>query len=200
MSDELIIEDGPDRNRLRVKLTEYETNPLVDVRLWYKDKSSGEFKPSRKGISLTRNNYLAVRSAITDSHDKIIEHLRVNTAAKLSSAEHKVVKSSRSDQLQPIEQVSYSIEAIRPASQLYQVDFEGSEALVRLNSGHALVENNRNKVSSEDVFQQLATLITSLELAKIQSDGAELTSPSVVLELMMDRMNRISARIAKVNK
>ena len=35
---------------------EYEGNKFIDVRIYYMDKNSGEYKPTKKGISIMPNN------------------------------------------------------------------------------------------------------------------------------------------------
>ena len=47
-----------------VRLRAYEGHPLIDVRIWYQDKQTEEWKPSPKGISISVDHYEELRAAI----------------------------------------------------------------------------------------------------------------------------------------
>jgi len=51
---------------IRIQLKEYEGHKLIDLRVWYEDKETGEYKPTKKGISFNRNFALNVTKAITE--------------------------------------------------------------------------------------------------------------------------------------
>jgi hypothetical protein len=51
---------------IRIQLKEYEGHKLIDLRVWYEDKETGEYKPTKKGISFNRNFALNVTNAITE--------------------------------------------------------------------------------------------------------------------------------------
>lgn len=39
------------REQIRIEATEYKGQDLVDIRVYYQDQTSGEWKPSKKGIA-----------------------------------------------------------------------------------------------------------------------------------------------------
>ena len=43
------------REVIRVQRTQFKGYELVDVRVFYQDEDAGEYRPSRKGISLKQN-------------------------------------------------------------------------------------------------------------------------------------------------
>lgn len=51
---------------IRVARSEYKGKDLVDVRLFYLDKETGEYMPTRKGISITIDLIPKVIQALTD--------------------------------------------------------------------------------------------------------------------------------------
>ena len=48
----------------RIYVKEYEGYKFIDVRIYYMDKNSGEYKPTKKGISIMPNNAGEVIEAI----------------------------------------------------------------------------------------------------------------------------------------
>jgi|TARA_Y100000310_G_scaffold256448_1_gene264237 hypothetical protein len=51
---------------IRIQLKEYEGHKLIDLRVWYEDKETGEYKPTKKGISFNRNFAVNIANAITE--------------------------------------------------------------------------------------------------------------------------------------
>jgi hypothetical protein len=60
-----------DRQQVYVRLHVYEGNPLIDVRVWYEDKQTGEWKPSPRGIAVSVDLYDELRAAIEHVEDFI---------------------------------------------------------------------------------------------------------------------------------
>ena len=58
MNKENIIEQVPKNSTevYRISEKEYEGYRFIDVRIYYMDKNSGEYKPTKKGISIMPNN------------------------------------------------------------------------------------------------------------------------------------------------
>lgn len=198
MSDLTLIEDGPDRSRLRIQLTEFQGTPLLQLRYWYKDKKSGEFKPTRKGIALTRNNYLAVKSVISDFHDNVMNHLEFGGAKKVGAADLGEVKASQRRRTESISSYGVEVRPIRPMSKLYEVAFEGSSANLILNRNHPFVARFAEEGAWSSSASVISILFIALELSKIQSEDTELTAPSVTLEMLLDRLSRVLANLTKV--
>lgn len=197
MTDPIIlIEDGPDRKRMRVELTHYQNTPLLNVREWYKDKSSGELKPSRKGIALTRNNYLAVKSVIHMHHDKIMDHLRISANGDLSTADTSEIKATHGRRLQPISKIVWSISSFRPISSIYQIEFRGPVAEVIFNNAHPYISRVEKQANSNSKIDSIAEFIVGLELAKNQTLDEGLMEPSTLFELISDRTQRILTHLA----
>ena len=88
---EVLIEDGPDNKRLRIALRKFKGTPLLDVRYWYLDKKAQEFKPTGKGISLTRANYLGLRSIAVDHHDAVMGYLDIGSLAATHQGDNALV-------------------------------------------------------------------------------------------------------------
>ena len=66
MNKENIIEQVPKNSTevYRISEKEYEGYRFIDVRIYYMDKNSGEYKPTKKGISIMPNNVEEVINGI----------------------------------------------------------------------------------------------------------------------------------------
>ena len=65
-----LLEDGPAHKRLTLTLTEFGDARLLDIRYWYFDKKSGEYKSTRKGISLTGPKFNTIIGALVEKRDE----------------------------------------------------------------------------------------------------------------------------------
>ena len=55
----------------RIYEKEYEGYKFIDVRIYYMDKNSGEYKPTKKGISIMPNNVEEVINGILKAMEVI---------------------------------------------------------------------------------------------------------------------------------
>ena len=56
-----------------VAVKAYKGKPLIDIREFYNDKSTGELKPGKKGISLTSEQYIQLKSSLSEIDDALAE-------------------------------------------------------------------------------------------------------------------------------
>ena len=66
--EKTLLEDGPEGRRLTVKLTEFNGIHLLDIRYWYFDKKAGEYRSTRKGVSLTGPKYRSIIATLVDQN------------------------------------------------------------------------------------------------------------------------------------
>lgn len=63
-NNENIIEfEKNSREVIRLSLSEYKAKKLIDIRIWYLDKDD-EYKPSKKGLSLSIDKFDELKNAI----------------------------------------------------------------------------------------------------------------------------------------
>lgn len=62
-SDEPIFELSGKR---RVTVRKFRSSTLIDIREYYEDKASGEDRPGKKGISLTRDQYEKLKELLPE--------------------------------------------------------------------------------------------------------------------------------------
>lgn len=63
----------------RLTVRKWNSKLLIDIREYYKDKQSGDWKPGKKGISLTLEQYQVLRDVILDSNhawDQLIDSMK----------------------------------------------------------------------------------------------------------------------------
>lgn len=54
-----------------VEAKEFKGKKFVDVRIYYLDKNDDEYKPTKKGITLTVNTYEPLMRLITEAYQEI---------------------------------------------------------------------------------------------------------------------------------
>jgi len=54
-----------------IEAKEFKGRNFVDVRIYYLDKESDDWKPTKKGITLTKNTYEPLLKLITEAYQKI---------------------------------------------------------------------------------------------------------------------------------
>ena len=61
-----IIKDIPKSNTeiVRVEVSEFRGQKYLNLRIWYSDKESGEYKPSQKGIAVRPELYAELKEAV----------------------------------------------------------------------------------------------------------------------------------------
>ncbi len=83
--DELIAQFEKNATEVvRVSLREFRGRKLVDVRVYYTD-DEGEYRPTRKGISLAVDGYLDFRNAVARL-DKVLLDCKLITADDIEDA------------------------------------------------------------------------------------------------------------------
>ncbi len=71
MKEPIIIKDIPKNNGdiLRIEISEYKNVPYLNLRMWYTDKD-GELRPTKKGVAVTKEDYVLLKAAILDAEGK----------------------------------------------------------------------------------------------------------------------------------
>jgi len=56
---------------IRVEVSEYKGQKYLNLRVWYTDKASGEYKPTQKGVAIRPDMYEAVKEAILRAESEL---------------------------------------------------------------------------------------------------------------------------------
>lgn len=195
---EVLIEDGPDSKRLRIALTEFKGTPLLDIRYWYVDKKSKELKPTGKGISLTRANYLGLRSIAVDHHDAVMEYLDVGSIASSHGGDSSLIAEQIAKNQQSVKTVEFDIAPLKPSSKLYKVEYKGALATITLNKSHQFV---RSLSENEDVragqLDAIGKLIVSIDFSLMNIRAEGVISPSIVADQLEYDFTKFADRLSR---
>ncbi|MCB1306790.1 MAG: transcriptional coactivator p15/PC4 family protein [Leptospiraceae bacterium] len=56
---------------VRVEISEFKGQKYLNIRIWYTDKESGEYKPTQKGIAIRPDLYPDLKAAILAAEQEL---------------------------------------------------------------------------------------------------------------------------------
>lgn len=56
---------------IRVEISEYRGQQYLNIRIWYMDKNTEEYRPTQKGVSIRPELYSSLKEAILKAGDEI---------------------------------------------------------------------------------------------------------------------------------
>ena len=56
---------------VRVEISEFKGQKYLNIRIWYPDKESGEYKPTQKGIAIRPDLYPDLKAAILAAEQEL---------------------------------------------------------------------------------------------------------------------------------
>ena len=59
---------------LRIEITEFKGSKYLNIRTWYTDKESGEYKPTQKGVAIKPELYSELKQGIIDAETELSEN------------------------------------------------------------------------------------------------------------------------------
>lgn len=200
--DALLVEDGSPRKKLRATLRKYQNTPLLDLRYWYEDKTSKEYRPTSKGIALTKSNYLSVRSISIDHHDDIMEYLDVGSIDASGSGDQEAIHQSNAGKYGTVNEVQLELDFIKPSTSVYQVVYKGAVAHITLNKAHPFIRSIAGTSTAEstaDGLRKIAELLVAVDLSLKTQISSETSSPEIVSELFGFGLSRYARKIAEAS-
>lgn len=158
VSDRILGEEGPERNRTRFYLNSYEGNRLLDIRKFYRDRKTGEFKPKRQGINLNRDTFMELKRVLDRDEDLILEWLRIGHVPEEVLRYQQAQEEAKKKNFRLVGEVD--IEEVNNFRDLkmFDVRHEGGRDIVELNSAHAFVQS----ISEEELAKMTPTEIRGL--------------------------------------
>jgi len=57
---------------IRVEITEFKGTQYLNLRVWYTDAESGEYKPTKKGIAVKPELYQALKEAVLAAEEPLL--------------------------------------------------------------------------------------------------------------------------------
>lgn len=158
VSDRILGEEGPERNRTRFYLNSYEGNRLLDIRKFYRDRKTGDFKPKRQGINLNRDTFMELKRVLDRDEDLILEWLRIGHVPEDVLRYQQAQEEAKKKNFRLVGEVD--IEEVNNFRDLkmFDVRHEGGRDIVELNSAHAFVQS----ISEEELAKMTPTEIRGL--------------------------------------
>jgi len=205
MSDEydaLLVEDGSPRKKLRATLRKYQNTPLLDLRYWYEDKKTNEYRPTSKGISLTKSNYLSVRSISIDHHDDIMEYLDVGSIDANGAGDQEAINNSNAGKYGTVNEVHVELDFLKPSTAVYSVSYKGAVAHITLNKSHPFIQSaiGEATLDTEAVgIRKIAELLVAVDLTLKTQIEPDTISPDVLSDLFGFGLSRYSRKIAEAS-
>ena len=183
-----LVEDGPDRKKFRVMLDNYEGRNVLNIRYWYKDRSTGEFKPTRQGITITATNYLAFKSVISLHDEDVINHLNSGsqTAKQLSVAQKANVMAAA--EAQEVTKMELVVEPFRPATEMFKIEYEGGFARIIMNQRHPVSEYLELENAPRKTADMVAKILVALDLSFLSASQVKDASGAVVLGMLKQQL------------
>lgn len=186
LRERVLAEDGPERKRLVIRLTEYEQHRLLDLRYWYIHKPSGEFRPSNKGVMLTRSNYLTVKNVIERFHEEVMDWLGVGYVPE-HVAKYEKAQEKAAEETKYLPSSVTSSNEHRPNDPLFfEVEHTGGNDLTIFNTAHPFNEELETIAKDTPQGTELVHLISEMLVAYAKAkrglEEAAATHPSVLFD------------------
>lgn len=197
---EVLIEDGPDHKRLRITLKEFKGTPLLDVRYWYVDKKTKDLKPTAKGVSLTKANYLGLRSVAVDHHDSVMEYLDVGSVAVSHGGDSSLIAKQVAQKQQSVKSISIEFAILKPSYRLYDVEYKGGLAIITLNKSHLFVRTLSNRDDERNAqLEAIGKLLVSIDLSLMNMHVEGEISPSIVAGQFEYDLTKYANQVSREN-
>lgn len=183
-----LVEDGPDRKKFRVVLDNYEGRNLLNIRYWYKDRGTGEFKPTRQGITITATNYLAFKSVISLHDEEVINHLNSGSqsAEQFSASQKANVEAAAA--AQEVTKTELVVQPFRPASEMFKIEYNGGLARVIVNQRHYISEYLELENAPQHVIEMVSKIFVALDLSFFSAGQVKDASGAVVLGMFKQQL------------
>jgi hypothetical protein len=186
IEENIIASAGSKSNSLVIKKTEWEGQRMVDVRKYYYNKSKKEFSPTRKGISLTHDNFSFIKQALLEHEPEIQEWLCqdvsdavMKNADGQAQARQKAKSSSRKIKLKLSNWKS---------PEIFEFESEGGTVTLTYNESHRFHNSLRLALSSlspeqsDKVSHIIDSLLVSFGRAMHLCEDAPIISPDALLD------------------
>lgn len=194
-----LAEDGLKSKHLVIQLNEFEDNRFLDMRYFYFDKKDKEYKPTRKGISLTKSNYLMMKKVVEKNHEEVMDWLGVGYVP-----EH--VAEYQDKQEEQVELVKYMsigkldlfFEYEKRDPSFFRIDYLGGQNKLYINEGHPFGEKLSSIIKNENRNEELVHLLMNLLLMYSKSKDGLSGTVSIDPEVLFEQLEYDWANFLKV--
>ena len=186
MVDRVVGEEGPAGNRTTFTLTEYEGHKLFDIRKYYFARGSGEFKPTRKGISLNRDTFMELCRVLNTHKEDIIEYLAIGHIPEGMLRYQQANEEAKQKNFRLANEVEIEEVNMFRDEHLFHVQHQGGKDIVQLNLSHpfakAISESEIEKSTPEEIRHMFASMIAAFARARSLLLNSPASSPEILFD------------------
>jgi hypothetical protein len=182
IKDKTLAEDGTEKKKLVIRLTEYEGNRLLDLRFWYFNKKEGEWHRTRKGIMLNRENFICAKNAFEANDEEILDWLGIGYVP-----EH--VEKYATEQEEAVEKGAYAPDMVSASAveqprnpAFFEVVHRGGKTEVEYNESHPLLAKLKANGEDAATARLLTLLLASYHRAKERLGDSPATDASILFD------------------
>ena len=150
-TEHVILDSGSKRNCMRISLSEINGTPILNIRNYF--EKDGEMRPTKKGISISRNKFLDLAKVLNEKHEHIVSFLE-NTKNLEKFDEIFNKKSLALEGIKTVETANLNI-CPTPGRNISEVKYQGSSAVVNLDPNHKFIDKFSGSEACDEVLKKL---------------------------------------------
>ena len=181
MNDRVLAEDGPERKKLQIRLTEYEGNRLLDLRFWFFSRRDGEWQRTKKGIMLNRENFRCTRKTLNDYEHEILDWLGIGFVPEHVD-EYNKRQGKALEEMSVADEVTHSTNQNDRSGMIFEARHEGSSCEIVYNGAHPFVGQLESCGSGREAQALLDELFAAYSLAKEEMGDSPATDASILFQ------------------
>jgi hypothetical protein len=198
-----LAEDGPKSKHLVIQLNEFDDNRFLDMRYFYFDKNDQEYKPTRKGISLTKSNYLMMKKVVEKNHEEVMDWLGVGYVPEhVTEYQKQQEEQAKLVRYMTVGKLELFFENEKRDPGFFRVETLGGQSQLYINEAHVfgnkLASTIKNNNSDNSIIHLILNLLLMYDKSKDGLKGTVSIDPEVLFEqLEYDWANFLKAEYKK---
>jgi hypothetical protein len=161
----VILDSGSKKNCMRISLSEYNGTPILNIRNYF--EKDGEMRPTKKGISISRNKFLDLAKVFSE-HQEYIASFLENTSNLKYFDDVFIKKTEALDSVKTVETANLNI-GPTPGRNISEIKYSGSTANVKLDENHKFVRKYSGTDISDEILKSFF-LAVDLSLRLVADD------------------------------
>ena len=150
-TEHVILDSGSKKNCMRISLSEFNGTPILNIRNYF--EKDGKMRPTKKGISISRNKFLDLAKVFNEHHEHIASFLE-NTKNLGKFEEIFVKKTLALDLVKTVETANLNI-CPTQGRNIAEVKYQGSSAEISLDSNHKFIDKFSDSNAAKEVLKKL---------------------------------------------
>ena len=183
---EVLAEDGPASKKLIIKLGEYKGHRLFELRFHYFNKKEQDFTPTRKGLSLTRSNYLTVKKVIEKNHEQVMDWLGVSYVPQHVEENQVAQEKAYKETEYSSGEVCFKTKKYFRDPDFFKAQHEGGQTTVIFNEEHPFFNSISDILVSGEIGEKaiamIASMLVAYSTAKLRLKDSPSSHPEILFE------------------